>query len=57
MCIRDSHRPLSSNKKLESCIGHVRNHISFSDKDKIFTDDIERAIKIVKSRKLIESTS
>ena len=53
----DFHRPLSSNKKLESCIVHVRNHISFSDKDKIFTDDIERAIKIVKSRKLIESTS
>ena len=51
------HRPLSSSNKLESCIAHIRKLISFSDKDKIFTNDIESAIKIVKSGKLVELTS
>ena len=51
------HRPLLSSKKLESCIAHIRKLISFSDKDKVFTDDIESAIKIVKSAKLVELTS
>ena len=53
----DFHKPLSSGKKINACHEYIRSKIDFCENDKIFTDDIKSALKIIKSRKLVELTS
>jgi len=48
----DFHRPLKSSKGLESVHKEIRNHINHAEEDRIFGDDIQLAIQIIKGRKL-----
>ena len=50
-------RPLSSGKKIEDCHNYIRSKISHCDNDKVFIDDMKKALKIIKSKKLVELTS
>lgn len=45
----DFRKPLKSTKELESAKKILRDEVSFYDEDRYFTDDIEKAISIVKS--------
>ncbi len=53
----DYHKPLKSGKKIDKCHEYVRSKINHCENDKIFTRDIDNAIEIIKSKKLIELTS
>jgi len=53
----DFHRPLKSSKPIELIHKHVRSKIKHAKKDRIFGYDINAAIEIVKSNKLIELSS
>ena len=50
-------KPLKSSDKINKCHDYIRSKIDHCKKDKIFSKDIESAIRIIKSRKLIELTS
>ena len=45
----DFRKPLKSTDKLEKAKEILRNEVSFYDEDRYFTDDIEKAISIIKS--------
>ena len=50
----DFKRPLKSSKILEKVHHHVRQQITHASEDRIFSDDMEKAIKIIQSKALIE---
>lgn len=50
----DFHRPLKSSDTIESLHEEIRKHITHADVDRIFGDDIEKAIQIIKGRKLVK---
>ena len=52
----DYHKPLKSGKKIDKCHDYIRSKINYCENDRIFTEDIEKAIEIIKSKKLIELT-
>ncbi|UOB17745.1 histidine ammonia-lyase [Abyssalbus ytuae] len=49
----DFRRPLKSSRVLDKVHDYVRTQIPFADRDRIFYEDIEKAVDIVKSKKLI----
>ena len=53
----DFHKPLKSGIKIDKCHDYIRSKINHCKKDKIFTLDIDNAIEIIKSKKLVELTS
>ena len=53
----DFHKPLKSGIKIDKCHDYIRSKINHCKKDKIFTLDIDNAIEIIISKKLIELTS
>lgn len=50
----DFHSHLKSSKVMEAIHSEIRNHISHVDKDRVMSDDMEKAIEIVRSKKLID---
>ena len=52
----DYHKPLNSGKKIDKCHDYIRSKINHCENDRIFTPDIDKAIEIIKSKKLIELT-
>ena len=52
----DFHKPLKSGIKIDKCHGYIRSKINHCKKDKIFTLDIDNAIEIIRSKKLVELT-
>lgn len=52
----DFRRPLKSSKVLEDVYELVREKISFANNDRVFGDDIEKAIEIVESEEIIQLT-
>ena len=52
----DYHKPLNSGKKIDKCHDYIRSKINHCKNDRIFTPDIDKAIEIIKSKKLIELT-
>ena len=50
----DFQKPMASGKVIEEIHKHVRSKIPFADKDRLFADDINQAIKILKSGKILE---
>ena len=50
----DFHRPLKSSDTIEAVHAEVRKHIDHAEVDRIFGDDIEKAIQIIKRRKLVQ---
>ncbi len=52
----DFKRPLKSTKVLEKVHTHIRSKISHATKDRIFGDDIEVAIDIIKSKEILDLT-
>ncbi len=53
----DFQRPLKSSKVLEKVHQQIRAQISFAEKDRIFADDIEKAVKLIESRELLPTPS
>ncbi|MCB0689459.1 MAG: aromatic amino acid lyase, partial [Saprospiraceae bacterium] len=49
----DFRRPLRSGPALEACHHLVRNRIAHATNDRLFGQDIHKALKIVRSRELI----
>lgn len=52
----DFHKPLKSGIKIDKCHDYIRSKINHCKKDKIFTLDINNAIEIIRSKKLVELT-
>ena len=52
----DYYMPLKSGLKVNKCYNYIRSKINHCEKDKIFSEDIDSAIRIIKSKKLIELT-
>ncbi|MFK7952477.1 MAG: histidine ammonia-lyase [Ekhidna sp.] len=50
----DFHSDLKSSKVMEALHQEVRKHISHVDKDRVMSDDMEKAIELVRSKKLID---
>lgn len=50
----DFRKPLHSGKIIDACHQLVRNRIAFVEKDRLMSEDIEKAIDIVKSGHLVE---
>ena len=50
----DFRKPLKSSKALNAIHAHIRKHISHATEDRIFSDDIEKAIAIIKSDALLK---
>ncbi|NAS31894.1 histidine ammonia-lyase [Flavobacteriaceae bacterium R38] len=50
----DFRTPLKSGETLNAVHKHVREHITHAKEDRIFSDDIEKAIAIIKSKALLE---
>jgi len=53
----DFKRPLKSTATLEKVHTHIRSKITHVTKDRLFGEDIEKAIEIIQSKKLIEITT
>ena len=53
----DFHKPLKSGIKIDKCHDYIRSKINHCKKDKIFTLDIDNAIEIIRSKKLVELTT
>lgn len=51
---KDFLRPLKSSQKIEECHKLLRSVVSFAEEDRVFSDDIKKATKLVKSGKLVE---
>lgn len=49
----DYRRPLKSGRILEACHNHIRERIDHIEKDRIFTDDIESALRTIQSNSLV----
>ncbi len=49
----DFHKPLKSSKMLDAVHEMVRSKITHADEDRVFADDIEKAIEIVKSGEVL----
>jgi len=49
----DFRKPLKSGILLEETQSIIRKYISFADSDRIFSDDIESAINLLKSKEII----
>ncbi len=49
----DFRRPLKSTKILNACHDHVRSKISMVSKDRVFADDIQKALDIIRNRELV----
>jgi histidine ammonia-lyase len=52
----DFYNPLKSGLKIDKCYNYIRSKIKHCQEDRIFTSDIDNAIEIIKSKKLIEIT-
>ncbi len=50
----DFRKPMKSNVLLDDMHDLIREHISFADTDRIFSEDIENAIKLLQSKKIIK---
>ncbi len=50
----DFHKPLKSGKILEAVHSFVRGKISHAEEDRVFADDIEKAIGIITSREILK---
>ena len=50
----DFHRPLRSSNIIEAMHAEIRKHIDHAEEDRIFGNDIEKAIQIIKGRKLVD---
>jgi histidine ammonia-lyase len=48
----DFRRPLRSSPVLEECHGYIRRYIDHADQDRLFANDIKKAIKIIRNRSL-----
>ena len=51
----DFKKPLKSSKALDQAHDVIRSTISFAEKDRIFALDIEKAIELIESKKLIQT--
>lgn len=52
----DFKRPLKSTEVIDSIHNHIRSKIEHADEDRIFSDDINKAIEIIKSSELLTFT-
>ncbi len=50
----DFRRPLRSGPILEACHGHVRQQIDHADEDRVFANDIEQALSIIRNKELLD---
>ena len=50
----DFHKPLKSSPMLDAVHGMVRQKITHASEDRIFADDIEKAISIIKEKSILE---
>lgn len=50
----DFRRPLASSPYIDACHEHIRGFIPFASADRLFGKDIERAVAIIRSRKLLD---
>ncbi len=50
----DFHRPLKSSKILETVHAFVRTKISHAEEDRVFANDIEKAISIIKNKSILK---
>jgi len=50
----DFRKPLKSGILVEEAHNLIREHITFADTDRIFSDDIEKAITLIQSKELIK---
>jgi histidine ammonia-lyase len=50
-------RPLTSSTLLEACHAAIREKISFATKDRIYAEDIDQAIQLIKNHTLIKVTN
>ncbi len=50
----DYRRPLKSGTILEACHNHVRSKINHAEEDRVFSEDIEAAVSIVRSKELAQ---
>jgi histidine ammonia-lyase len=53
----DFRRPLTSTTSLDAVHNYVREHITHATEDRIFGDDIEKALEIIQSGALIEKAN
>jgi histidine ammonia-lyase len=53
----DFRRPLRSSVLLETCHRTIREKISFAEEDRIYAEDIEKAVRLIKDRTLIKVTN
>lgn len=49
----DFRRPLKSTRILNACHDHVRSKISMVSKDRVFAEDIQQALDIIRNRELV----
>ena len=52
----DFKRPLKSTDVIDNIHNYIRSKISHADEDRIFSDDINKAIEIIKSREILPFT-
>ncbi|MEM7374218.1 MAG: histidine ammonia-lyase [Bacteroidota bacterium] len=52
----DYRRPLKSSSALEACHHHIRQHIDHVEEDRVFSDDIDLAYKIIQGKMLRKLT-
>lgn len=52
----DFRKPLKSSVVIEELHGEIRKHVDFASEDRIFGDDIEKMVDLVKSGRLVELT-
>ena len=52
----DFRRPMKSSKVLEACHDHIRSKVDHADEDRIFSEDINKALAIIQSKALAELT-
>lgn len=49
-------KPMKSGLLIDLCHEHIRTQIAFSENDKIFSDDINKALKIIQNKELTSIT-
>ena len=49
----DFRRPLKSGELLETCHAHIRKKIDFAEEDRIFSDDMHKALGIIQNKELL----
>ncbi|MEZ5103797.1 MAG: histidine ammonia-lyase [Draconibacterium sp.] len=52
----DFKRPLKSTEVIDNIHNHIRSKITHADEDRIFSEDIEKAIEIIRSREILPFT-